>query len=119
MEILEQVNQGIESRVSKDSLVEVPCITETYVNGTSWYRIWSDGWCEQGGYYVPTATLGTITLLKAYKDTDYSIVTGGTRTANENMYSPTVGVTKTISNFSIYCGTTVYRIYWQTSGYIW
>ena len=21
-------------------------IIDTYVNGTSWYRIWSDGWCE-------------------------------------------------------------------------
>ena len=24
-------------------------LVETYVNGTSWYRIWSDGFCEQGG----------------------------------------------------------------------
>lgn len=24
-------------------------ITETYVNGASWYRIYSDGWIEQGG----------------------------------------------------------------------
>lgn len=52
MEILEQVNEGIESRVAKDSMQEVPCIVETYVNGTSWYRVYSDGWCEQGGKTV-------------------------------------------------------------------
>ena len=119
MEILEQVNQGIESRVKLDgSNAEFTYITETYKNGTSWYRIWSDGWCEQGGYYIPTTTLGTITLLKAYKNIDYSITTGGSRNANDNMYTPTVGVTKTASDFSIYCGSTVYRIYWQASGYI-
>ena len=28
-----------------------PRIVETYVNGTSWYRVWSDGWCEQGGRF--------------------------------------------------------------------
>ena len=26
-----------------------PHIVETYVNGTSWYNIYSNGWCEQGG----------------------------------------------------------------------
>lgn len=29
-----------------------PLIVETYSNGTSWYRVWSDGWCEQGGKLV-------------------------------------------------------------------
>ena len=24
-------------------------VTETYINGTNWYRKWSDGWVEQGG----------------------------------------------------------------------
>lgn len=40
-------------------------ITETYVNGTSWYRMWSDGWCEQGGQFE-TGTNHTITFLKSY-----------------------------------------------------
>lgn len=118
-EELIDVSKVLSEAVLRSSLVEVQTVIETYVNGTSWYRIWSDGWCEQGGYYVPTATLGTITLLKAYKNIDYSITTGGSRNANDNMYTPTVGVTKTASDFSIYCGSTVYRIYWQASGYIW
>src|SRR5574344_2415354 len=25
-------------------------VIENYVNGASWYRVWSDGWIEQGGY---------------------------------------------------------------------
>lgn len=52
-------------------------ITETYVNGTSWYRVWSDKWCEQGGRInAPTTSTSeiTATLLKSYKDTSYTLV---------------------------------------------
>ena len=28
---------------------KVAVIVQNYVNGTSWYRVWSDGWIEQGG----------------------------------------------------------------------
>lgn len=31
-------------------------VVETYRNGNSWYRIYSDGWCEQGGYVVEDGT---------------------------------------------------------------
>lgn len=49
-------------------------VVETYKNGTEWYRVWSDGWCEQGGYIEHTsATVGYITLLKPYLSTDYRI----------------------------------------------
>lgn len=53
----------------QSSLKEVQVVTETYRNGTSWYRIWSDGWCEQGGYLA--ASNQTITFLKSFKDTSY------------------------------------------------
>lgn len=47
-------------------------IYETYVNGASWYRIWSDGWIEQGGYsWNPT-------FLKSFSDTNYTIIPVGT-----------------------------------------
>ena len=71
MEILEQVNQGIESRVKLDgSNAEFPYIVETYVNGTSWYRVWSDGWCEQGGT-VANAT--RCYFLKPYNNYNYTL----------------------------------------------
>lgn len=40
-------------------------ITETYVNGTSWYRVWSDGWIEQGGEVSVNAT-STVTFIKTF-----------------------------------------------------
>lgn len=49
-----------------------PHIVETYRNGASWYRIYSDGWCEQGGSFVVSTTsqggyayaTATLTFLK-------------------------------------------------------
>ena len=45
-------------------------IKTTYINGSAWYRIWSDGWCEQGGGI--STDNGTITLLKPFADTNYT-----------------------------------------------
>ena len=56
-------------------------ITETYVNGSSWYRVYSDGWCEQGGKWTGSVSIDagaekvvTITFLKPYKDINYHAV---------------------------------------------
>jgi hypothetical protein len=63
-------------------------ITETYVNGTSWYRVYSDGWKEQGGL---SSTFGvnantTVTLLKPFLNTQYTVVCSPWTSAG---YSPT------------------------------
>ena len=53
-------------------------ITETWKNGTSWYRIWSDGWIEQGGVFdagslIADMTGKPITFYKPFSDTNYVI----------------------------------------------
>jgi len=47
-------------------------VVETYVNGTSGYRIWSDGWCEEWGL-TGTSTGSSIVVLytNIFKDTNY------------------------------------------------
>lgn len=63
-------------------------VVESYQNGTDWYRIWSDGWVEQGGFTPASAsTSGYITLLVEMRDTNYfcrayyqANDTGGART---------------------------------------
>ena len=64
-----RIEEKLVDCVSKSSLVEVQTVIETYQNGTSWYRVWSDGWCEQG--ISVTATNGTWTFLKPFSDTNY------------------------------------------------
>ena len=116
MEILEQVNQGIESRVAKDSMQEVPCITATYINGVSGYNIYSNGYCEQWGRTSATEGLVTITLLKAFKDANYSVLTSGLyasgNTANAWDYVRNV----TATSFGIYQQSG--GCMWQAKGYI-
>ena len=55
-----------------------PHIVETYQNGTSGYIVYSNGYCEQWGI-TPTGgnSYQTMNLLKAYKDTNYSILMSG------------------------------------------
>lgn len=49
-------------------------VTETYNDGTNWYRKWSDGWLEQGGFSGPfNSAYGRITLSRPYAGTDYSV----------------------------------------------
>lgn len=53
----------------------VRTVIDTYVNGTSWYRIWSDGWKEQGGVVLTgnSATPVTVTLLTPFSDANYTL----------------------------------------------
>lgn len=57
-----------------------PRITQTYSNGSSWYRIWSDGWCEQGG--VVNGDNVTITFLIKMANTNYTRWVTGSSTSN-------------------------------------
>lgn len=51
-------------------------LIKSYSSGTDWYRIYSDGWCEQGGYVTVSASTGLYTydLLKEYRDINYLII---------------------------------------------
>lgn len=53
-------------------------VIQNYVNGNSWYRIWSDGWKEQGGYCaVQYNTQTKVTFLKAFSNANYSLTVSG------------------------------------------
>lgn len=46
-------------------------LTESYVNGTSGYRVYADNYCVQWGRFL--GKTGTINLLKSYADTNYCV----------------------------------------------
>ena len=72
----EQLAKDVSAKVNLDgSNAEFPYITETYKNGDSWYRVYSDGWCEQGGLVTTVATNVTVTFLNPFADANYSVVT--------------------------------------------
>lgn len=51
-------------------------VVESYRNGTEWYRVWSDGWLEQGGLYIANpknTVILTINLLLPMSDAKYTL----------------------------------------------
>lgn len=94
-------------------------IVETYSNGSSWYRVWSDGWCEQGGSEITAVSNKTITLLKTYKDVNYKVLTTGRGTANRtiNVSSRTEqDFLVTCRNYTDAANASIYD--WVAYGYI-
>lgn len=57
-------------------------------DGTSWYRVWSDGWIEQGGTYTSSDNdKYPVTLSKKMTTTNYhSTVTGGYNTSSNHAF---------------------------------
>lgn len=92
-------------------------IVETYVNGTSGYRVWFDGYCEQWGY--TNASSGTdvsISLLKTMKNIDYFVdITPYSTSGNtaETMYRNKTTVNVAIRGYGTFTGLS-----WMVTGYI-
>lgn len=103
-----------------------PYITETYVNGTSWYRVWSDGWCEQGGVNTKTGsgTLVTVNLLKTFRDTNYYVNRSNLSNSSWSGFSGYItGIqyNKTIGSFAFKADSANYSqgAMWEAKGYLY
>lgn len=100
-------------------------LVESYTDGTSGYRLYSDGFCEQRGYSnVDSNTLRTITFLKPYKDTNY-VVTLGPSNINDNNQNSRIAKVASITTknmvvtgiFNNALGAN-FHFYWRTCGYV-
>lgn len=97
-------------------------IIQTYVNGTSGYRIWSDGYCVQWGRRTAGGSQ-TVTFLKKFRDTNYNVMI--------NPYSSDTITTlitwvssQTVSSFTVQNGygatynSYQYQANWKACGYL-
>lgn len=79
---IQDASKGLTQAETRISTLEAHTVIETYRNGTEWYRVWSDGWLEQGGYVTrssnTSSTVITINFLKPFADEDY-VMYGGIR----------------------------------------
>lgn len=115
-------------KVSKSDLHEVQVVVETYRDGYSWYRVWSDGWCEQGGRTVRssvgTSWSYTINLVKSYMDTEYNITITPTGKSGDQLGESGENVENvTVNSFTYYFYTASSQdgtngFYWRTCGYL-
>ena len=100
-------------------------IIETWNEGTEWYRVWSDGWIEQGGQsYNAVDSEITIQLHKPYTNSDYFITqttgfNGAWSQTVTGWHIPATIVSVTNSSFIIhfYSGNGLNIRRWYTCGY--
>ena len=97
---------ALSGKVSYDELSTVHCVVETYKSGNSWYRVYDDGWVEQGGFASPVSSDGhacTITFLKPFANTGYVFLKANQSTASvtDNIFTGTYS-SKTTTSIKIY-----------------
>ena len=117
---IDKIETDLNNKVDKSDLEEVQCVVETYNSGFSWYRIWSNGWCEQGGM-TPASSSATkvVTLLQPYRDIYYNVLFGCMYTGTTNANPCIQSTTKTPSSFVVCDSTnTSFYSHWYTCGYI-
>ena len=83
------INSSLLQLDSRLLTLESKRIIETWNEGTEWYRIWSDGWIEQGGT-TGLITSGdsynskTITFKKSFTNTNYTFTSCANKYSTEN-----------------------------------
>ena len=94
----------------------VRTITESYVSGTEWYRLWSDGWIEQGGSCASGGSK-TVTFLKPFSNTNYTALATSIGT-NGEIYAQCIKKTSA-SQITIYNsgGSSSLSKSWYACGY--
>lgn len=96
-------------------------VVATYHSGTSWYRAWSDGFVEQGGFsQSPFGQTITVTLIKPLTTTNYTILLGGVGGSESSVRVQPDNKTKTSFQTARYysgSGQGSGSLYWEASGY--
>lgn len=91
-------------------------VTETYVNGTSGYRLYSDKYIEQWGSTVANSSDINVTLIKEMANTNYFILHNiNTDSSNTMQFRNVTSGTKTTTQFQI--NNAVVNSIWKVTGY--
>ena len=90
--------------VDHNDLRDCEVVIETYQNGASWYRVWSDGWCEQGGLSsnIGVGANVTVSLLKKFSNTNYSLLCNWLPSGSVSIDDNPIPNSKTTTDFKIY-----------------
>lgn len=107
-------------KVDISDLATCHVVTETYHNGVNWYRVYSDGWCEQGQMFHTIANNTNITFLKPFASNNYSLSTTNTGTGS-NAYGGFVISNITSTGFTVVdanYGKNDKTACWEAKGYI-
>ena len=99
-------------------------VVQNYLNGSSWYRVWSDGFIEQGGLVGasnPEDTTYTITFLKKFTNTNYGFWWSANLVEDSYTYYLRFDIgcyqNKTASNIKINVRRGYNNAIWRACGY--
>lgn len=121
---ISQLNNALSNKANVNfSNATKPYVTETNVNGTSWRRVWSDGWCEQGGFTsIPGSGGAQVTFSVPMLNTNYAVF-GGT-VLGDGISAPAGGsrfyvTNRTTTGMSIDWtnGDHIDATWWEVKGY--
>lgn len=120
-EDIARIDAALATKANLDlSNCTMPYVCETYSSGCSWYRVWSDGWIEQGGVSSSTSG-GYVTFVKEFTSVNYCALATKT-TSSLNDYAYINVVEKQLTKMRLigawsngYSGT--YSAYWYACGY--
>ena len=84
-------------------------VTTSWSNGTSWYRLWSDGWIEQGGIYYYSVgapeKAATVYFNKYFSNSNYTLVVTPTHGIDYTDRYPATIYAKSYSYFGYFINT--------------
>lgn len=118
-----RVTEVLNGKVDVADLRACYTVIDTYVNGASGYRVWSDGYCEQWGRYTPTSNPSYITFAKTWNSTNYNLQLSMQDTSPTD-FALTVAswnalTTTTAQIYQGYNGSSqTMPVMWRASGYI-
>lgn len=101
----------------------VHCVVETFKSGSSWYRVYDDGWVEQGGlvYYVDGTGFRTVTFLKPFNMSGNPNIqitmVGSYYNAGPALQHLCNAQTRSDTGFTTYVNSNIPVKYWQACGY--
>nr|DAU25095.1 MAG TPA: hyaluronidase [Caudoviricetes sp.] len=105
------------STIKDNNNAEFVRLVESHIDKTGGYRLYSDGYCEQWGDTSGVA-LTSITFLKPYKDTKYTVLTSSGYPDDLSVYNSFFPYNKTKTGFSINWQVTVRTNMWRAFGYV-
>lgn len=129
-------SQYDSSAKSKSELHFIPThnVIQSYSSGTSWYRVYSDGWCEQGSVTAAwyRGTTNVIKFLKTFKSVPTFICNLEVTNGEANEMRVTIGNTSnnagvrfvTTTQATVYIhgisgsGTDGGPVHWYACGYV-
>lgn len=108
--------QEIENRIVA-KVTEHPYIMRTLEYGTKWYRLYSDGWCEQGDYgtIAGSGSPVQVTFLIPFKTINYSLSIALNENISTSPYWNDFGYDRTENGFKL---RTTNKNSWIASGFV-